>query len=127
MATGFPEGLALPPLEAMACGCLVAGFAGLGAWDYLRQAQPGGYLPLCPLPALPWEKNKGNASDGNAFIAADNDALGLCLGLEAAAKIVLNNPESCRALREHGLAAAAFYSADNQRKAIAQLWQTWDA
>lgn len=33
-AFGFTEGLGLPPLEAMACGCLVAGFDGLGGADY---------------------------------------------------------------------------------------------
>jgi hypothetical protein len=30
----FIEGLGLPPLEAMACGCIVAGFDGLGGADY---------------------------------------------------------------------------------------------
>jgi glycosyltransferase involved in cell wall biosynthesis len=33
-ALGFSEGLGLPPLEAMACGCIVAGFDGLGGCDY---------------------------------------------------------------------------------------------
>ena len=128
MATGFPEGLALPPLEAMACGCLTAGFAGLGAWDYMRQALPGGYLPLCPLPNLPWETSgDATAHSGNAFAAADNDALGLALALEAAARIIINDPKTYAVLRERGLAAAAFYSADNQRKAIAGLWQAWSA
>ena len=42
LATGFPEGCPLPPLEAMACGCLVVGFAGYGGWDYLRQAYQSG-------------------------------------------------------------------------------------
>lgn len=124
MATGFPEGLALPPLEAMACGCLVAGFAGLGAWDYMRQALPGGYLPLCPLPDPPWQANhKEGAAIGNAFVAADNDALGLALALEAAAGVTLGRLENYVSLRERGLTAAAFYSADNQRRAIAALWQ----
>lgn len=128
MATGFPEGLALPPLEAMACGCLVAGFAGLGAWDYLRQALPGGYLPLCPLPALPWERNGGPADTfGNAFVAADNDALGLALAVEAAANVALREPGAYAALRERGQAVAGFYSAANQRRALADLWRAWSA
>ena len=125
MATGFPEGLALPPLEAMACGCLTAGFAGLGAWDYMRQALPDGYLPLCPLPGLPWEAGN-NATRGNAFVAADNDVLGLAVALEAAADVILHDPKTWNALRKRGLAAAAFYSADNQREALAGLWQTWN-
>lgn len=125
MATGFPEGLALPPLEAMACGCLTAGFAGLGAWDYMRQALPGGYLPLCPLPPLAWEDKNAPEEDtfpGNAFVAADNDALGLALGLEAAAEIILRRPGDYAALQERGLKTAALYSADSQRRAMAELW-----
>jgi SAM-dependent methyltransferase len=35
LATSFPEGLARPPLEAMACGCLVVGFAGRGSLEYM--------------------------------------------------------------------------------------------
>ena len=127
MATGFPEGLALPPLEAMACGCLVAGFAGLGAWDYLRQALPGGYLPLCPLPELPWQKGGQSGISGNAFIAADNDALGLALAVEAAARIALRDPETYSVLQQRGQAAAGFYSAENRRRALADLWRAWSA
>ncbi len=51
LATGFPEGCALPPLEAMASGCLVVGFAGYGCWDYMRQAGPGRYAPRLELRA----------------------------------------------------------------------------
>jgi Glycosyl transferases group 1 len=37
--TAFPEGLARPPLEAMACGCLVVGFAGRGPLEYMRHEE----------------------------------------------------------------------------------------
>jgi|WetSurMetagenome_2_1015567.scaffolds.fasta_scaffold07728_2 glycosyltransferase involved in cell wall biosynthesis len=36
LALGFPEGFALPPLEAMACGCAVVGFAGGGGLDFME-------------------------------------------------------------------------------------------
>jgi hypothetical protein len=36
LATGYPEGCPLPPLEAMASGCLVAGFSGRGGREYMR-------------------------------------------------------------------------------------------
>ena len=36
MNFGRAEGLGLPPLEAMAAGCLVCGFAGEGTLDYAR-------------------------------------------------------------------------------------------
>lgn len=51
LVTGFPEGCPLPPLEAMACGCLPVGFTGFGGWDYKRQLLPaseGGSVPWWP-------------------------------------------------------------------------------
>lgn len=35
LATGYPEGFGLPPLEAMACGCAVVGFTGGGAREFM--------------------------------------------------------------------------------------------
>lgn len=35
LATGYPEGFGLPPLEAMACGCAVVGFTGKGADSFM--------------------------------------------------------------------------------------------
>lgn len=35
LATGYPEGFGLPPLEAMACGCVVVGFTGGGASEFM--------------------------------------------------------------------------------------------
>lgn len=35
LATGYPEGFGLPPLEAMFSGCIVVGFAGRGGRQYL--------------------------------------------------------------------------------------------
>lgn len=39
MALGFPEGFALPPLEAMACGCAVAGFTGGGGTTHMHDGK----------------------------------------------------------------------------------------
>lgn len=39
LATGYPEGFALPPLEAMACGCAVAGFTGGGGREYMVDSE----------------------------------------------------------------------------------------
>src|SRR5258708_39406932 len=39
LASGYPEGFGLPPLEALACGCLVVGFAGRGGREYLRHGE----------------------------------------------------------------------------------------
>lgn len=35
VATGYPEGFSLPPLEAMSCGCAVIGFTGGGAIEFM--------------------------------------------------------------------------------------------
>lgn len=35
LATGYPEGFGLPPLEAMACGAVVIGFTGGGASEFM--------------------------------------------------------------------------------------------
>lgn len=35
IAIGYPEGFALPPLEAMACGCAVVGFTGGGGLEHM--------------------------------------------------------------------------------------------
>lgn len=35
LAIGYPEGFALPPLEAMACGCAVVGFTGGGGREHM--------------------------------------------------------------------------------------------
>jgi len=44
VATGVNEGLGLPPLEAMAAGCLVVGFAGGGGAEYAT-AENGVWVP----------------------------------------------------------------------------------
>lgn len=39
LATGYPEGFSLPPLEAMACGCVVVGFTGGGGKEFMVDNQ----------------------------------------------------------------------------------------
>lgn len=36
LATGYPEGFSLPPLEAMSCGCAVVGFSGRGGLEFMH-------------------------------------------------------------------------------------------
>jgi glycosyltransferase involved in cell wall biosynthesis len=67
LATGFPEGCPLPPLEAMASGCIVTGFAGYGGWDYMRQAAENGYAPRFALRETPYATNGFFASDGDVM------------------------------------------------------------
>jgi glycosyltransferase involved in cell wall biosynthesis len=45
VALGFPEGFALPPLEAMACGCAVVGFTGGGGAQHMRDGETALVVP----------------------------------------------------------------------------------
>ncbi len=77
LSTGFPEGFSLPPLEAMACGCLCLGFTGFGGWDYMRQLESDSYTPHeYPLRPVSW--------GGNGMWFPDGDVLGAARGLERA-------------------------------------------
>mgnify|MGYP002633717437 CR=1 FL=1 len=81
LAIGYPEGFALPPLEAMACGCAVTGFTGGGGLEHMIEGQ-------------------------TALIAADGDIQGLAAGLAR----LLNEPELKERLRAHGQKKAAEFS-----------------
>ena len=53
LTTGYPEGFGLPPLEAMACGCIVVGFTGGGGAEFMIN-----------------EKTALVADDGDSYFAA---------------------------------------------------------
>ncbi len=138
LATGFPEGCPLPPLEAMACGCLVVGFHGLGGLDYLRPYTPteerkkrlvrvdhADHIGLAghawpPLPLLfeprpvPW--------GANALVAPDHDTPALALYLEAALELARENGPEYHALTEQAALTAQHYSLAEQKRATLELW-----
>lgn len=117
LATGFPEGCPLPPLEAMACGCLPAGFAGFGGFDYMRQAGPGGFAPSVPLRDVPW--------GGNGFYAADHDVFGAADCLNRAARLWVAGGPTLEAALGNARATAAAYAPARRREALAALgWGT---
>ena len=78
LAIGYPEGFALPPLEAMACGSVVIGFTGGGGLEHMIDGQ-------------------------SALVAPDGDSAALsdCLSR------VLQEPELKESLRAQGLAKSA--------------------
>lgn len=108
LATGFPEGFALPPLEAMASGCLVVGYSGIGGFDYMRQAAdiPGAASPWCPLREVAW--------DGNGLFAADGDAMAAAVALEHAAKWVSEGDERYVEVLQQAARTAQAYGAEAQ-------------
>lgn len=108
LATGFPEGCPLPPLEAMACGCLVCGFAGFGGWDYMRQAAPQGFMPNMPLPPRIWGPN--------GFFCADADVFGAAMALTQTISAAASPAGAV--IRANARQTAAFYSPEAQREAL---------
>lgn len=124
LATGFPEGFALPPLEAMASGCLVVGFSGYGGWDYMRNAAAGGYTPRLELRAVPWAGNGPHATTGNGLFAADGDVVEAAYLLRSAIRMVRENTDAYRAVRESALKTASAYTLEAQREEVRAAWNS---
>jgi len=80
LAIGYPEGFALPPLEAMACGCAVVGFTGGGGLEHMLDGE-------------------------TALVAPDGDARALADGLTR----LLTDDALKEQLRAGGLRKAAEY------------------
>jgi hypothetical protein len=115
LATGYPEGCPLPPLEALACGCLCVGFAGFGGWDYMRQAQAAPRTrPWIELREVPWE--------GNGFWCADADVLDAALCLEEAMALLRQDGAPLHNVLANARATADAYSEEEQRRAILAVW-----
>lgn len=114
LATGFPEGCPLPPLEAMACGAVPVGFAGLGGFDYMRQADPAAWTPGCPMDETVW--------GGNGFFVPDNDVLGAALALERALALWSEDGEALARVRANCALTAKAYGLDVQRDAVLDFW-----
>lgn len=120
LATGFPEGCPLPPLEAMACGCLPVGFSGFGGWEYMTPIAEGGgegqevWRPWFPVPENPWP--------GNGFWVPDADALAATLALEQAARLWRDRgPKLDQALQAGQWTADAF-ALSEQREQVLGAW-----
>lgn len=117
LATGFPEGCLLPPLEALASGCVTVGWSGLGGWDYMRQAGdfPDAARPWWPLEDVPWE--------GNGFYAADADVPGAAFALEHACSLLRAGGPALARLRLAAARTAERYTLKAQAEAAEALWR----
>jgi glycosyltransferase involved in cell wall biosynthesis len=118
LSSGFPEGFALPPLEAMAAGCVPVGFSGLGGFEYMRNPAdsdlPGLCRPPFALPPLPWQANGLFVSDGDVLSAGLALARAVCL---AAARHPLWD-----GLRAGARKTAEAYSLDERERQAARIW-----
>ena len=117
LSTGFPEGFALPPLEAMAAGCVPVGFSGLGGFEYMRNAPlPGfpAYAPPLTLEQKPWE--------ANGLYVADGDVFGAGTALACAAKMAVENSSDWLGMVREARATAAAYTQEARKQRLATLW-----
>ena len=94
VATGYPEGFALPPLEAMACGCAVAGYSGGGGSAFMTDGE-------------------------TALVAPDGDvaALSACLGR------LLTDAVLRERVREAGQHVASRFSIEKMRQGLGAFAQ----
>lgn len=95
LATGFPEGLARPPLEAMASGCLVVGFAGRGSLEYMEHER-------------------------NCLLAEDMDALTAAEHLVTAVRR-FQSGEAAQ-MQAAALQTAAAYSLEREERNVLRYW-----
>jgi hypothetical protein len=96
LATSFPEGLARPPLEAMASGCVVVGFAGHGSLEYMKHGE-------------------------NCYRADDGDLLTAAEYLDAALERIASGQAGpmIAAARE----MASRYSLAREEQAVLEFWR----
>lgn len=117
LAAAFPEGFGLPPLEAMASGCVPVGFTGFGGWEYMRQAPlSAAHVPPLALATPFWDDGP---EGGNGLYFADGDTLGAGLALARAISLVHENSEGWQKLVGNCRATAARYDQAAQRRALA--------
>ncbi|WP_417550274.1 glycosyltransferase family 4 protein [Methylophaga sp.] len=94
LATGYPEGFSLPPLEAMACGCMVVGFTGGAGREFMLHNE-------------------------TALVAEDGDCqavVEMLLALQA-------EPEKKETIRLQGLAKANDYGLKNTKLELDSFYQ----
>lgn len=96
LATSFPEGLARPPLEAMASGCIVVGFAGRGSLEYMRHLD-------------------------NCFLVEDMDVLAAAEQLGAAVSSFKNG--TLGPMQSAARSTALAYSLEREERSVVQYWR----
>jgi glycosyltransferase involved in cell wall biosynthesis len=120
LASSLTEGFGLPPVEAMASGCVPVGFAGLGGWEYMRSsplspchAQVVSSLPSgLALPEKPWGPN--------GFYAPEGDTVSAGLALAEAVRQAAANSPAWLDLRNECRKTAKAYDKDAMLKRLLQ-------
>ncbi len=97
LALGRFEACPLSALEAMASGCIVAGFTGTGGWDY--------------------------ATSRNGFWAAEDDLLGCTAQLTEAVRMASEGKQRYQEMCGDAQAAAAVYSDERFLACLLECWR----
>lgn len=123
LATGYPEGFGLPPLEAMACGALPVGCAGYGGFEFMRQNEltpltAGGVTDAREQTYLRLDEGFG----GNGIWTRDGDPLSAALALSRAVELWESGSEPLGALRRAGQQTADAYNLSHQAERARAIW-----
>jgi len=97
LATGYPEGLPLPQLEAMNCGCVVIGFSGGGGNEYM-------------------------IDEVTALVSADGD----CVDVVKRLQILEGNERFKELIRRNGYEKASEYTLANTKRMLNDFYSKFD-
>ncbi len=119
LVSGFPEGCPLPPLEALASGCIPVGFSGFGGWDYMRQLDGAVFKPWWPLRDVEWS--------GNGFWSADADVLDAAFNLEKALKLWRKGGTALDSALAAGQETVRSYTLEIQAETVRKIWDNFQS
>lgn len=120
--SSMAEGFGLPPVEAMASGCIPVGFAGLGGWEYMRST------PLSPChnqvtSSLPPGLTLADKPWGpNGFYAPEGDVISAGMALAAAVRLAAADAPEWGALQREACKTAQAYSRKAMRRRLPEVW-----